>query len=286
MFTRNRIIIAALLGTWILALAIVYLHKDKVQLVATPPESLAQWYKPENKRHVWLHTMFNLRREMQAVKYYSESGQTELLADWTDRLSEHYQKIGEMVPEWQKRLNIDAVTRIESAQQSNQLNDIPEALVELQESCDSCHDRYRAVTALLYRAPDFSAWNEAPTFALTESMKTLNQQINTIKIAAEAGEQDRALTALSSLRNGMNDLGSQCVDCHEHTPKDYPNQAVSLALDDLQSKLETGDSKQQAKSLGTLAVTACAQCHGTHRISADSRNLLQKEVGLLELLKH
>ena len=37
-----------------------------------PPESLKQWYKPDNKRQVWLHTMFRLRREMQAINEYAD----------------------------------------------------------------------------------------------------------------------------------------------------------------------------------------------------------------------
>ncbi|MCK5336958.1 MAG: hypothetical protein KAQ67_12390, partial [Gammaproteobacteria bacterium] len=40
--------------------------EDSVKL-DTPPASLEKWYKPANKRQVWLHTMFRLRREMQAI---------------------------------------------------------------------------------------------------------------------------------------------------------------------------------------------------------------------------
>ena len=52
---------------------IVYLHKDRVTLIKSPPASLAQWYKPENERQVWLHNMFKLRREMQAIRLYSDN---------------------------------------------------------------------------------------------------------------------------------------------------------------------------------------------------------------------
>ena len=40
--------------------------------IDTPPASLEKWYKPANKRQVWLHTMFRLRREMQAISEYAE----------------------------------------------------------------------------------------------------------------------------------------------------------------------------------------------------------------------
>ena len=42
--------------------------EDETQGFDALPESLARWYKPENKRQVWLHTMFAMRRELQAVR--------------------------------------------------------------------------------------------------------------------------------------------------------------------------------------------------------------------------
>ncbi|RTZ78471.1 MAG: hypothetical protein DSZ01_05335, partial [Gammaproteobacteria bacterium] len=51
-----------------------------------PPESLGQWYRPVAKRDVWLHTMFALRREMQAVAEYSALGDSRRLGQWLERL--------------------------------------------------------------------------------------------------------------------------------------------------------------------------------------------------------
>ena len=51
---------------------LVIKHQPSVQLVKTPPPILAQWYKPQNKRQVWLHNMFKLRREMQAIEFYAQ----------------------------------------------------------------------------------------------------------------------------------------------------------------------------------------------------------------------
>ena len=39
---------------------IVYFHKDRVILIKSPPASLAQWYKPENKQQVWLQYLRHL----------------------------------------------------------------------------------------------------------------------------------------------------------------------------------------------------------------------------------
>ena len=74
----------------LLVIGVTYKHQDKVNLVKTPPTVLAKWYKPENKRQVWLHNMFKLRREMQAVKFYAQNQDAELMNKWALQLNEHY----------------------------------------------------------------------------------------------------------------------------------------------------------------------------------------------------
>lgn len=283
---KAKAIIALLVLSWVLAGALIYVHQGRVQLIKLPPPSLAKWYKPQSERHIWLHNMFNLRREMQAVEYYANTGEAALLAEWTNGLNEHYLKIAEMVPEWAGRLDVATMDELLAAQQANQFDAIGSKLEKLQQNCKSCHDQYRTVSAALYRAPDFKDMTMDSTHSLGESMTMLNAQVNQIKIAIHAQDNKRAASALSELRSGINDTGALCISCHEHLPQEYPDASISTALDDLQMQLESGTTKQQGSALGTLAVTACAQCHGTHRIAYDMRNLLSEEPSLMELIKH
>ena len=78
------------------------MHQGKARLLKTPPNVLAQWYKPENERQVWLHNMFKLRREMQAVEFLSENKDAAHLQKWAGQLNNHYLNIADMVLEWQK----------------------------------------------------------------------------------------------------------------------------------------------------------------------------------------
>ncbi len=283
---KTKIIASLLALSWVLAGALVYLHKDRVQLVKLPPESLAEWYKPQNKRHVWLHNMFKLRREMQAVKHYALLEQAEPLALWTERLNEHYQKISEMVPEWDGRLDQDVMAKLVTAQQSNQFGQIGYLLGDLQQSCDSCHTQFRVVTAALYRAPDFQEMRVKSSQSLPETMKALNQKVNSIKIAIGAKDQTWALNSLGELKAGIDEMGVLCENCHSYLPKVYPDTVVETALEELHGALLTGDTKQQGEALGKVAVSACAQCHGTHRIAYDTQQLVKTKQGLLDSLRH
>ena len=255
-------------------------------MVKLPPASLAQWYKPENKRQVWLHNMFKLRREMQAVQYYADTNNEALLNQWTDRLSEHYLKIGEMVPEWEEKLSIEVITALKDNVKNKQFNEVSSVLTELTESCTACHIDYRSTVATLYRAPDFSNMAISPSVSLVDHMDQLTRQVNQIKIASGDGLTDVALSSLSDLKEGINTLGAICSNCHEHDPRTYPDETITNTLNLLEESLKTGTLKDQGRELGTLAVIACARCHGTHRISYDERQQLSADPDWYQLMKH
>jgi len=270
----------------LLAVGLVYKHQDKVSLVKTPPTELAQWYKPENKRQVWLHNMFKLRREMQAVEFYAQNKEAELLQKWVAQLSQHYAKIAEMVPAWQKKLTLETMSELIKASEEN---DYASVLVQhkvMQKSCDSCHDDYQAITALTYRTPDFSKIEINPDLSFVEHMDTLTRQVNQIKISAQDGDKQLALSSLAGLNEEMLILGETCVDCHKKDRKAYPSEVMKKTLGSLKQSLESGTAKQQGRDLGTLAVLACARCHGTHRIAYGAKKQLVKDVSISDLIKH
>ena len=265
---------------------IVYQHKDKATIVKTPPKDLAQWYKPENKRQVWLHNMFKLRREMQAVAFYANQQDSEHLEKWASSLNEHYLKIADMVPSWDKKLDKSTLASLQSHVSNQNYDGVLASVNTLQDNCDSCHTDYQAITALTYRAPDFSAIEITPAVPFHDHMKTITEQVNQIKIAFSDGKPELALSSLNDLKQGMNELGQVCTDCHKKDRKDYPNEEMTKTLVSLEESLQTGTLKEQGRHLGTLAVLACARCHGTHRLTFGAKTLLSKEPSLAELMKH
>ncbi len=283
---------------------LVYSHKNKVALVKTPPAELANWYKPENKRQVWLHNMFKLRREMQAIAFYAKQKNTKHLKKWTEQLSQHYLKIADMVPSWQKKLDIKTMRALSNASNTQNYSQVITHVETLQRSCDSCHDDYQAITALIYRAPDFSLFDmdkavdkkelnnniindeSNENISLHDQMNTLTQQVNQIKISAEDGFTEQALSSLKQLNISMDKLGESCANCHKKDKKAYPNELMSKTLVSLETALVSGSAKDQGQELGTLAVLACARCHGTHRIAYGAKKQLTKKVNFRELIKH
>lgn len=265
---------------------VFYIHQDRVIALKKPPASIAQWYKPENKRQVWLHTMFKLRREMLAVDIYAKSRDPENLEKWVNKLDTDYQKIAEMVPEWQNRVDLAAVTDIQKAAKEKRYDDMTGALENLDKNCQSCHEDFRAITATMYRAPDFTKLKVGDTASLNAHMQTLSKQVNQIKIAYVDGKQGAALAAFQGLKSDMSQLGAVCLNCHKKSPTPYPSTEISQALDALEHSLKAGSLRDKGMALGTLAVLACAECHGTHRLAYDSRTLFTERKSWRDLLKH
>jgi len=254
---------------------------EKEKVISLPPDSLAQWYKPANKRQVWLHTMFRLRREMLAVSDYLALEDGQRARKWAGRLGEDYRKIGEMVPEWSDELELEQLERLQQAIARGEQAKAVRAFHKLGMSCSSCHKEYRAVAALLYRSPNFSEIRVEDSESLEELpykkvMGRLSVQVNRIKIASEDGRKATALEALRILRQGLEDLGESCRQCHQDpTPRQrFLGAGMGRALASLQQGVEREDKKHTGEAMGALAVQVCARCHAVHRTLSDMKGLL------------
>jgi|APSaa5957512535_1039671.scaffolds.fasta_scaffold118695_2 cytochrome c556 len=270
----------------LMLIGVFYSHQNHMILLKEPPTSLSQWYKPQNKRQVWLHTMFRLRRETLAIEIYALSKDDKNLRKWMEKLSKDYREIKEMVPEWEARLDLAVINELQANVNDKRYEEVIQSLLELDKNCEACHTDFRTVTASLYRAPDFSNIKIDGSTSLKLHMRTMSKQVNQIKIAYMDGKQDTALTAYRQLEKEMNRLGDTCSTCHKDSSQSYPNDLMISAMSDLEQSLKTGTIKDQGKALGTLAVMVCADCHGTHRLAYDVKELLGKSENWRELLKH
>ncbi|MET0068505.1 MAG: hypothetical protein ABW096_00595 [Candidatus Thiodiazotropha sp.] len=250
------------------------------QVIAPLPESLGQWYKPVNKRQVWLHTMFVLRRELQAIDDYAAEEEPELARKWGDRFVEHLRRLPEMVPEWEDGVELGEALRLESALRAADFKTVRSAVSRLRRNCRNCHREYRALAALKYRSPDFSRIEIADAEGEVKDyggyMESLSNIVNRIKIASEDQRWSRAAEASARLRDALHGLGQSCESCHKD---DLPRQRIlgeasERTLDELEQALVERQTKTTGRKLGEAAVVICARCHGIHRTMSDARNFL------------
>ncbi|MBT3403558.1 MAG: cytochrome c [Gammaproteobacteria bacterium] len=246
-----------------------------------PPESIAQWYKPQNKRQVWLHTMFTLRRSMQAIEEYAALEDGERLDKWSAKFLTQYRSIAEMVPQWADEVEPQWADRLEQAVTKRQWSEVSTALGKLGMTCRSCHQDYRAVTAALYRAPKFDQIVVEDSETLEEvsfkdAMNSVTHSMNGFKIAVDDQRLEAAADHLQRFAQRMRDLGSSCASCHkdEITKSRILGADTTALFDELSEKLQ-GDRQGIGRKLGELGVVVCARCHGVHRTLSDLTGLLR-----------
>jgi len=242
--------------------------------IITPPSSIAKWYKPQNKRQVWLHNMFQLRRARHAVGDYAMANNNKLLNKWLEKYQKSYLKISQMVPEFKDEVDLKLLQKLKQAAADKDYNAVSSTLRQLDKTCNSCHNDYRATTVLLYRSADFKSHKiktKNGDIGYKKYMLELTHTINRIKIAVADDLPQNAKAQIKELNQGIANLSKDCDTCHKQKPQadDYFNQTIKNKIAKLQIHLKENNKKDLNKTLGYIAVNACAICHGTHRISYD-----------------
>jgi len=149
------------------------------------------------------------------------------------------------------------------------------ALRKVGMTCGSCHYDYRAVTAALYRTPNFEKVMVEDSETMEElsykdTMNNLSTSMNRFKIAVEDGRITAATDYLDLFSTRVIDLGESCSGCHRD---EYPRERIlgeetEFLLEEL-SVLLTKNSSGVGRKLGEVGVAVCARCHGVHRTLYD-----------------
>ena len=248
----------------------------------SPPASLAQWYQPAAKRHIWLHNMFKLRRELQAVQTYSKAKDQARTKKWADLLVEHYRKIEEMVPEWKDELDLEQAKKLEAAAATGDFEGVDKALNKLGNSCNSCHREFRAVTAAVYRTPDYSKVKvetaDGKTLSYLDYMVHLQHLVNEVVIYMKDDNMQAAQASTGRLELALEKLKPSCISCHgkdSAAPDYYLGIQTEQSMQKLNAALKAGNKKDAGRAIGETALNACAHCHGVHRALYDLTELMR-----------
>ena len=258
-------------------------HAENTIKFDMPPASLQEWYKPNNKRQVWLHTMFRLRREMQAINEYAKENNIPAMKKWIKRLEKDYNKIADMVPEWEKEIKPRLLPELKMFANKGDTLRVTRTLEMITETCNDCHQRYQPFVTAIYRSPgydDIKLKNKNGTpYSFKDNMQALTKSLNQILIALDDGKKSTALQARQNLSIQLQELGNSCKLCHKKDS--YPKERIlgkamlkNLAL--LETRINKDRVKGSQKLLGKIGVTVCARCHNIHRIVSDLRSTLSE----------
>jgi len=241
-----------------------------------PPAELAKWYKPANKRQVWLHTMFGLRRAMLAINDYSAQEKQSDLEKWSEKFIKDYQSMGEMMPQWSDYLYTDKLEYLQQQVNNRNYSAIAPLLKKISKSCMHCHDDYQTIATLLFRSPNFNNRSIEESFSgekisYDDIMLQLSDSVNRINIAIKDNYFSDAQQQLEPLTDQLDHLATSCGDCHQkdEVPVQRIMDVSRALLPELTEKLAAKNKKQAGRKLGEFAVKVCAKCHAIHKLPSD-----------------
>ena len=194
-------------------------HAETMVSLKNPPASLEQWYKPANKRQVWLHTMFRLRREMQAIAEYAEQDDPAFdnkaaMQKWIERLDKDYNKIADMVPEWEEAIKPRLLPELEMFAEKGDKHRLKKTLKMIKRTCDDCHTYYQPLVTATYRSPYYEdikiKGEDGETHSFEDKMEQLSESVNLTLIALDDGRNDVAMQASKDLVVQLDRLGGSC----------------------------------------------------------------------------
>ena len=223
---------------------------------------------------------------MQAIAEYAEQGDPAFdnkaaMQKWIERLDRDYNKIADMVPEWEKEIKPRLIPELEMFAEKGDSYRIGKTLKMIQRTCDDCHTYYQPLVTATYRSPHYEDIKikglDGETESFEENMEQLSESVNLTLIALDDGRNGVAMQASKNLAAQLDRLGDSCSSCHKDDA--YPQErilgkATRKRLDKLQANISEGRVKDSQKLMGEIAVTVCARCHNTHRIVSDLRNAL------------
>ncbi|MFA5625986.1 MAG: hypothetical protein WCX90_05705 [Thiohalomonadaceae bacterium] len=273
---RSSLILACLL------FSTTAMAQEQTRQLSLPPDSLAQWYPPANKRQVWLHTMFSLRRAMQAVGEYNALGDDKLTVQWAERFAKSYKQLAKMVPEWSDEIEETQADNLVTAAKQGDQNGVNSALHRLGTTCRSCHNENRAMVTLIYRIPDYRDVTVESSETLEEipypkHMERMGMLMNRIKIAQQDQRHKIAQESGNGFIAATKDLSTSCTTCHKEdkAPRERIFGAMAQqALSKLNDGLSQNDTQQTDEALGVLGAYTCGRCHSIHKNTAELRRAL------------
>jgi cytochrome c556 len=225
--------------------------------------------------------MFRLRREMQAIAEYAKTNDQAAMQKWIKRLDKDYNKIADMVPEWEKEIKPRLLPDLEMFAEKGDAYRLAKTLKMIRRTCEDCHISYQPLVTATYRSPHYDDIRlkglNGKTQSYKDNMEQLSESVNRILIALDDKHNPIALQASQKLVDQLQALGDSCGSCHKDD--DYPRErilgkATRQRFEKLLINIKEEKVEDSQKLMGEIAVTVCARCHNTHRIVSDLRNAL------------
>lgn len=251
-----------------------------VQQQIVPPQSLDQYYRDQP---VFLFKMFELGGAMMAFVANIQQNDADNVKTSFDTFSHLYEDASNLVPEWNKYYNIDAVNRLGEAVERGDPGEIFPALDEVGKTCSTCHRIEKPSVWAKYYWKDFRTITmetgnpQEPVlpFVLAK-MRYLAPAFDGTIANIREKQQKNATDSLTQFSTEFSNLEKTCLSCH-NTPRYYfVSQDVKSLISKAKQQIATEDLEGAEKTLQQIGMESCYKCHIIHEPAQRIKESLEK----------
>jgi len=232
------------------------------------PQSLAQYY--ETKPSLYLIKMFELSESMVGITVNIQQGDMENASKYSNEFSQNYEHSAEMVPEWQEYYDLDAVDKIGTALEINNIPGVFDAMGEVGATCTGCHVENNPAVWNKYNWNDFRDLKmntpQGPQQWVYAKNMYLLAGYDGIGINIKQGNPSAANQSFYLFKTMFYNMSDTCKSCHTSEPRYYVSEDVQTMIDEMGEKINAGDSANLSAADGIRQGIGmeCYRCHVLH----------------------
>lgn len=231
------------------------------------PQSLDKYYE---KEPVYLFKMFELGGALMGIIANFQQKDVNNTKTSFDRFSQLYIESANLVPEWSKYYDIEAVSKLGEAVNSEDPGQIFPALDKVGATCINCHKAEKPAIWAKYHWKDFrdikiSTGNpqepELPWAAA--KVKYLGPAFDGAIINIKENQSKDAIESWNQFEAMFSNMEKACLQCHSEPPRYFVSQDVKSLIDNVEKQITTGNLEDANKNIQQIGME-CYKCHVIH----------------------
>lgn len=253
-------------------------EETKMTEKTTIPQSLEQYYE---KEPIFLFNMLELAETMMGIVTNFQQKDADNAKKSFENFSQLYTKTSNMVPEWNKYFDTDAVNNLGNALDNGNPEKVFGALDKVGKTCRECHNNERVKVWAKYYWKDFRTINintvnpQEPELPwAVAKLKYLAPAFDGTIVNLKEKQQKDAAESWNQFNTMFSNLEKTCANCHTESPKYFVGPDVKSLISRAGQQITAGNLDDGLKTMQQIGIN-CYKCHIIHQPAQRLKESLQ-----------
>jgi cytochrome c556 len=239
--------------------------------IGPPPASMDELYPPKAAAPIYTIKMIELSTYLDSISVDLQEGDGSNAVKDYDAFKNSYTEVSKMVPELETEYKPGLVDALGKAMQSKDQEKVIQALQQIGESCDECHEEYRTSVWAKY------IWRDYSSIELKDPLtqEKIPWKVYMIRLSSNyvgmtsdmmQGQIDSSKRNYQAFNSRFNGLAEGCKACHKSERRYFISEDIKGMIKSLGGALNSekpniGDIQKLSQGIG---MESCYKCHIIH----------------------